>query len=74
MRTNKSSEFHSSLQQYVFITPDVDINPVTNLPYNEDDYCVLTIDEVVISGTPLTEDEEDMELWAIIEPGEEIQK
>lgn len=72
MRTKESSEFYSSLQRYVFITPDVDINPDTNLPYDENDYCVVDVDffETHDGCMPINQQGAQMELWAILEPGE----
>ena len=74
MRTvAQSSEFYTSLSQYVFITPDVDINPETNLPYNKNDYAVIDMDWCQVCGCPPINDEGiDMELWAVLDPNENL--
>jgi hypothetical protein len=73
MKTRKSNEFFSSLPQYIFVKEDADINEVTNLPDNENDYCVIDMDWCATNGCPPIDDEgADMVLWAILEPGEEI--
>jgi len=72
MRTRNSSEFYQSLQRYIFITPGVEINSETNLPFDENDYCVVDIDDVCTVGNPINDDGEDMELWAVLEPGETV--
>jgi hypothetical protein len=66
MRTRNSSEFYRSLQQYIFITPGVEIDPATNLPFDENDYCEVDIDCVCTVGNPINDDGEDMELWAVL--------
>jgi hypothetical protein len=72
MRTKHSSEFYGSLQRYVFITPWVLIHPETNLPYDECNYCVVDVDDLCTVGVPINQNDEEMELWAILEPGEEL--
>ena len=73
MRTTESNEFYSSLPRYVFICPDVDIDPVTHLPFNTNEYCVVTIDDVVTNGVPIDPlFGTDMILWAVLEPGEKV--
>jgi hypothetical protein len=72
MRTKNSSDFSDFLQRYVFICPDADINPDTNLPYNEKDYCVVDVDDLSSFGCPTNKDGADMDFWAILQPGEEI--
>ena len=73
MRTRNSSEFYQSLQRYIFITPGVEINSETNLPFDENDYCVIDMDWCATNGCPPIDDEgEDMELWAVLEPGETV--
>ena len=72
MKTQESNEFRTYLQRYVFVTPDADINPETNLPFHKSDYCVVDVDDIYNNGNPINVDGEDMELWAILDPGEQI--
>ena len=72
MRTTESNEFYASLQKYVFITPDVEINTETNLPYDEYDYRIVDVADMTMIGTPFNEDGEELELWAVLEPGETV--
>jgi hypothetical protein len=72
MRTRNSSEFYQSLQRYIFITPGAEINSETNLPFDENDYCVVDIDDVCTVGNPINDYGKDMELWAVLEPGETV--
>ena len=71
MLTRDHSEFYSKQQRFVFIVPEVEINPQTNLPYDREDYCVVDVDDLITIGTPMHDDEE-LEFWAVLEPGEEI--
>ena len=76
MLTTESSEFYASMQRYVFVSPDCDINEQTNLPYDRCDYAIVDIDDVAGGdgvGTPMNEAGEEMVLWAILEPGETIE-
>lgn len=67
LRTTKSSEFYSKLQKYIFILPDAEIDPETNLPYDADEYCQVDVDDLICSGCPIdSETGEDMELWAVV--------
>lgn len=76
MITKESSEFYSSMQRYVFVSPNCEINEQNNIPYDRCDYAIVDIDDVAGStgiGTPLNEAGEEMVLWAILEPGETIE-
>jgi len=73
MITKKSDDFQIKLQRYVFISPDVEINPTTNLPYHNSDICIVDMDWCETNGCPpINDDGEDMDLYAILEPGEEL--
>ena len=39
LRTIKHNEFYSKLPRYIFVKEDADINPETDLPYSEDEWC-----------------------------------
>jgi hypothetical protein len=73
MKTRKSNEFFSSLQQYIFVRPDANINPETDLPDDSNDYRIVDADDLACIGVPMDGDEE-FSLWAILEPGETVPK
>jgi hypothetical protein len=73
MFTKKSSEFYARQQSFIFISPDAKINPATNLPDNKNDICVVDMDWCETNGCPpINDDGEDMEFWAVLEPGETL--
>jgi len=53
------------MQKYIFVHPDAEINPETNLPYDESEYCTVDIEDICTIGIPMIEDAE-CNLWAII--------
>jgi hypothetical protein len=68
MKTRNFADFYAELPLYVFVDGEAEINPSTNLPYNEDEMCIVDIDDVCTVGLPMDEDGGDRELWAVILP------
>ena len=67
LRTKKHNEFYSKLPRYIFVKEDADINPETDLPYSEDEWCEVDMDWASLNGVPPIDDEgADMVLWAIV--------
>jgi hypothetical protein len=67
LRTIKHNEFYSQLPKYIFVKEDADINPETDLPYNENDWCILDMDWASQNGIPpIDDDGADMVLWALV--------
>jgi len=72
MITTKHSEFYAKLQRYIFIHPDAEINPETNFPDDQDQWCVVDVDDIICNGIPITTgDGVEMTLWAMIEADEQ---
>ena len=69
--TRNASEFYSLQQRFVFVHPDAEIDPVTNLPDDKDDYVILDVDDILTVGTPMKDDVE-FEFYAFLTPGEII--
>ena len=72
MFTRESEEFYARQQRFVFIHPEAEIDPITKLP-PEEDCIVVDVDDLIVSGTPMVDDTE-FELWAVLEPGEELNR
>ena len=71
MITRKSTEFYSRQQTFVFVHPEADINPDTNLPYDKEDCVVVDLVDVLTCGVPM-KDDTNFEFYAVLQPGEKI--
>lgn len=71
MITRDSNQFYSKQQRFVFIHPDAEINPITDLPISTEDYIIVDLDDILTSGVPMSDDVE-FEFYAILEPGEKV--
>jgi len=69
MITIKASQFYASLQRYVFIPLDCEMDPKTRLPVDTSTIVIMDIDDVLTVGTPMVDDEE-LVLHAVLEPDE----
>lgn len=72
MITRNASEFYASQQRFIFVHPDAEIDSVTNLPVNKNDYVIVDVDDILTCGVPMQDDTE-LEFYAFLEPGEEIE-
>ena len=65
--TRDNPDFYSKLPNYVFISEDAEINPETNLPFNENQYTIVDMDWSSQNGIPPIDDEGcDMILHAMV--------
>jgi hypothetical protein len=67
LRTKQHNEFYSKLPKYIFVKEDAYIDPETDLPYSEGEWCKVDMDWASFNAMPPIDDEgADMVLWAIV--------
>lgn len=70
-----SPTFRARLQRYVFIPEDLEMDPQTGLPPRVDDCVIWDVEDILAYGTPIGgPDDDELVLWAILEPGETLEQ